>query len=76
MEDARYCPKCGADWFGSKIPEESRKYHGEKTHFSRVIGIEDSKRYDGVSWWKCPDCNTAWDRFTGEETCLKRTNIG
>lgn len=71
MEDLRFCPKCGVDWFDSEIPEESRKWYGEKTYFSRVIGIEDPKRYDGVSWWKCPDCDTVWDRFTGEETCQR-----
>jgi len=41
-------------------------------HFRRVIGIEmpygHPKRRDGVSYWKCPDCEVAWDRFTGEQT--------
>lgn len=40
--------------------------------FGNVIGIElaynDPRHYDGVSFWKCPTCEVAWDRFTGERT--------
>ena len=34
--------------------------------FSRLIGIEVMGKYDGISYWKCPDCNTYWDRWTNE----------
>jgi uncharacterized Zn ribbon protein len=33
-------------------------------HFSRCIGIEDPFVYDGISWWRCPDCETTWNRWT------------
>ena len=61
----RYCPHCNTDLNGEKIPEESRGFFGDKTHFSRLMGIEDGS-YDGVSYWRCPDCGVVWDRFTGE----------
>ena len=50
------CPKCGSDW--------EYEVKGEK--YSRLIGIEDPKVYDGVSWWRCPDCGATWSRWTGE----------
>ena len=39
----------------------------KKTRFSKLIGIEDRKKYDGVSEWQCPFCKTRWDRWTGKE---------
>lgn len=34
--------------------------------FSRVIGVElpysHPQHYDGVSFWRCPDCQTQWPR--------------
>lgn len=35
--------------------------------FSNIIGIDIRGKYDGVSYWKCPGCNTTWNRWTGEE---------
>ncbi len=35
--------------------------------FSRLVGIEIPGKYDGVSEWMCPDCETRWDRWTGEQ---------
>jgi predicted RNA-binding Zn-ribbon protein involved in translation (DUF1610 family) len=35
--------------------------------FSRVIGVEIQGMYDGVSYWKCPDCGKTWNRWTGKE---------
>jgi hypothetical protein len=35
--------------------------------FSRLIGVEfphdHPRHYDGVSVWRCPDCNNEWNRF-------------
>jgi hypothetical protein len=40
--------------------------------FDNIIGIElpydDPEHYDGVSYWQCPECEIAWNRFTGERT--------
>jgi hypothetical protein len=42
--------------------------------WGREIGIElpysHPNHYDGISYIKCPDCNTLFDRFSGEETKL------
>jgi len=57
------CPKCGKSWDGGAIPEDLREHYSPPYRWSRVIGIEDPKVYDGVSWWKCPDCGATFDRF-------------
>ena len=75
------CPACKSDLQGglifdtfmekygdeSKAIEESRKYGATKTtgHWGREIGIETTD-YDGISFWKCPDCGAIWDGFTGK----------
>lgn len=61
------CPVCGTDWNGGSIPENIREHYSPPYFWSRLIGVEDPLLYDGVSWWKCPDCNTQWDRWTGEK---------
>lgn len=59
------CPFCHSDLRGEKIPKKYRQHYAkDTTHYSRLIGIEDDS-YDGVSFWKCPDCKVTWDRFTG-----------
>jgi hypothetical protein len=53
-----------------KIMEDS---YSPPYRWLRKIGIhlpyDHPNYYDGVSYWKCPDCNTYFNRFTGfEET--------
>ena len=70
MRDNFTCKLCDADLRGEPIPQEyiDKGYYGEEaTHYSRLIGIEIQGGYDGISYWKCPECNGMWDRFTGEE---------
>jgi len=59
--DTYDCPECGADWRAEPIREESRKYYGTKTHFSRLIGIYSTAR-DMTVEWMCPDCQHRWPR--------------
>ena len=72
-EEGRYCPKCKSDWRSGRIPPEyvAKGYYGEPTeeprYFSRLIGVELPEKYDGISYWVCPDCGTRWDRWTGKE---------
>lgn len=61
------CPECGKSLVGDEIPEAYRSNYGNHTHYSLLIGIEDPKKYDGISWWMCPYCKQLWDRFTGEK---------
>ena len=35
--------------------------------WGREIGIEVQGRYDGISYWQCPDCNSRFDRFKGKK---------
>jgi hypothetical protein len=60
------CPVCKCSWDAGDIPEDIREHYSPPYKYSRLIGIEDPKMYDGVSFWKCPDCNSVWDRFTNK----------
>jgi hypothetical protein len=56
------CPHCDSDLTGEEIPEAHKKYYGDKTHFSRKIGLYD-RWLDMTTQWQCPDCRHTWDRF-------------
>ena len=55
----------------SEIEEYIKQSYAPPYRWGREIGIElpygHPKRYDGVSYWQCPDCKTTFNRFTGEE---------
>lgn len=51
-----------AGWSDADIDEYVKKSYSPPYRWSRLIGIEDLKLYDGISYWQCPDCNTVWDR--------------
>jgi len=46
------------------------------TRFGNVIGIDMSmdlnatkeEQYDGISYWQCPKCQIAWNRWNGTRT--------
>lgn len=35
-------------------------YGNAAGRWSRLIGVEVQGRYDGVSFWQCPDCQKMW----------------
>jgi hypothetical protein len=43
---------------------------GQTGPFSRLIGVQyeygSPERYDGVSEWVCPGCETRWGRWSGK----------
>ena len=47
-----------------ELMKEVMSDYSEPYRFSKLIGIEVSGKYDGVSYWKCPFCGNVWDRFT------------
>lgn len=59
------------DWCKDKSDEELRayiqQYYSPPYKFSRLIGVElpydHPDHYDGVSFWRCPDCRHEWPRF-------------
>lgn len=53
------CPSCNTSLIGAPIPEDIRE-HYSGTHWRREIGIEVQGFYDGVSYWRCPDCLHTW----------------
>jgi len=53
-------------WSDERIEEYVKMAYAPPYRWSRLIGIEDPKIYDGISWWKCPECKTMWDRWTGK----------
>ena len=76
------CPNCNSNLEGGlifdtfmeqygdedKALETAAMYGATKTegHWGREIGIEIPGGYDGISYYKCPDCNAYWDRWTGK----------
>lgn len=58
------CPRCGIDLREQPIPEEERQQYQGGTHFARLeIGITIRGVYDGVLFWKCPNCGGEWHRW-------------
>jgi len=66
MTTPNKCPACNANLQGEPIPEKSREHFGNATHFSRVIGIYDTRR-DRTTDWQCPDCGHRWARLNALE---------
>jgi len=62
-----HCPKCKTSLQGDPIPEKSRDIFGGETHFGRVIGMNVLGVWDGVAFWRCPDCGYQWHRFTPDD---------
>ncbi len=71
--DKDTCPHCGSDLMGTPIPKDDLHLYNPldwdpttpppSTHFRRVIGVELQGVYDGILYWKCPDCEKAWNRW-------------
>lgn len=62
-EDSKECPICQSSFVGKEIPHEHRHYYGEKTNYSKLIGIDLPHLYDGIIMWTCPNCRTYFRRF-------------
>lgn len=71
------------EYYKGKTIDEIKKVAGSygwsdenQVRFGKLIGIDmsmdlnatDDERYDGVSYWKCPECEIAWNRFSGLRT--------
>jgi hypothetical protein len=42
-------------------------YEADGEVFSRAVGVEIPRLYDGVLFWRCPDCGECWHRYpTGD----------
>lgn len=54
-----------------ELKTKAKKCYSKPYKFSHIIGIQVQGKYDGVSYWKCPFCNTTWDKFTGDKIKLK-----
>jgi hypothetical protein len=59
-----------------ELETNMKKCYSPPYRWNRLMGIElpydHPKYYDGISYWKCPDCKTTWDRFTSEETVIEK----
>lgn len=69
----------GVIYYGSKTDAELIEIAGHygwtpdnPKRFSRIIGVElgydHPDHYDGVSFWRCPDCGHDWPRFAKGES--------
>lgn len=79
LEDLTRRKDAGEVIFGDKSDAELIEYASsygwtveDPQRWSNVIGMElsydDPEHYDGVSYWACPGCGIAWDRWTGKRT--------
>jgi len=50
----KQCPKCRAD-LGYEDKDDDAV-----TWYTRAIGIEVRTVYDGVLYWRCPECDGQW----------------
>jgi hypothetical protein len=55
------------DYSEEQIEEYVKESYFPPYRWGRQIGIEVQGEYDGISYYQCPDCETIWDKFTGEE---------
>ncbi|MGG3736795.1 hypothetical protein [Aeribacillus pallidus] len=56
-----YCPHCGEDLIGEKIPFNLRE-HYSPPYFSRLkIGIYN-RELDRITHWQCPIYEGTWER--------------
>ncbi len=58
--DIRNCPKCSVSLDGGEIPADIQEHYSPPYRWGREIGIEVRGLYDGVAYWKCPDCEHIW----------------
>jgi hypothetical protein len=65
------CPVCKGLWDGGPVPKKYRKFYSAPYRFSRLVGVEIPEKYDGISYWECPDCKTQWDRWTNLQVLPK-----
>jgi uncharacterized protein with PIN domain len=55
------CPHCNVSLLDVAIPEKYLgDYQAGTTHYKREIGMEYPEKYDGVWFFRCPDCNGEW----------------
>ena len=53
------CPHCKTSLLGDAIPDKDL-HHYNGTHWKREIGVEMRGFYDGIAYWRCPDCDGKW----------------
>jgi len=49
-----------------QLQEKMEEDYRPPYRYGLLIGVEIQGEFDGVSYWKCPECDTYWDRFTNE----------
>lgn len=62
MADLKACPHCGENLVGDEIAPSQREFFGERTHFSKLIGISNG---DSVMYYECPKCGGRVERGPG-----------
>lgn len=76
--------EAGQDYYVGRsdtdLEAEMHEFYSPPFRWSRLIGVEIQGKYDGVSEWMCPRCNSRWDRWTENliragKKHLKKTKI-
>ena len=73
--DKRYCPHCGSDQRGERIPQvyiDNGYYSGKDPYYYRTMGEVDMD-IDMVVSYTCPDCGGTWAREGISNTMMHDT---
>lgn len=54
------CPHCKVSLLGEEIPEQIRQHYASATHWKREIEVQIRGLYDGIWYYRCPDCDGTW----------------
>lgn len=65
FNDPTNCPHCKVSLMGEAVPQKliDKGYYPPGTHWKREIGVENPSKYDGVYYWRCPDCDGEWGGY-------------
>jgi len=63
--DPQVCPLCKAGLKGARHPKGLTNYYGDHTHGNAALGVVVRGTYDGVLYFVCPHCESAFARDFG-----------
>lgn len=58
------CQNCKQDLRNGSVPKSEKKFFGDHTHYSKLIGLRLDAEVDIVSHWQCPHCGFTFPRFS------------
>ena len=59
LREQEWCRQMG----DAELQAHIEEFYSPPYRWSRLIGIE-TESYDGVSFWRCPECAAQWSNFS------------